>query len=406
MYTKRAIVQKKQLQKLLKLVKEYFEFYQYRPTRAIDIGGADGLLGAALKNAYPWLYVLNVDKDDELIKEGLERFDNIEHLCADFFELNMPSVFDVVVSSNTFHWFGKRWEEGVRKVYDLLEEGGWFFLHQGGRWTYHFLYTLAEECIKEITGQTIRHTDHLYYPTLREFKEKLSQHFVVLDAFSKIELSEDYSLEELVKSFIPAGARVFTDRLSEEKKEEFQALLIKRAEEEDLPVFGRRLYAVCRKRIKPYIKRASVDEVVGLLRTHEHEFVPPLSQRTSAGEDFSEQSSLEEYIKSLKEGQVLVAKKGGEVIGFIAYRKQMLHFTRYPVCYITTLIVDKPYRRTGVAEALYEELLKTERDVYVRTWSTNREHLLLLQKLGFEEVYRIKDHRGKGIDSVYWRRKQ
>ncbi len=218
-YIKEAVVQKKQLQRFLKLIKEYFELYEYSPARAIDIGGADGLLSAALKNAYPWLYVLNLDKDCELIKEGLERFKNVEHVCMDFFEFDMPSVFDVVVSSNTFHWFGKRWEEGIKKVYELLDEGGWFFLHQGGRWTYHFLYALAEECMEKVSGEKIRHTDYLYYPTLREFKEKLSRYFVVLSAFSKNELSEDYSLDELVRSFLPAGAKVFTDRLSEEKKE-------------------------------------------------------------------------------------------------------------------------------------------------------------------------------------------
>ncbi len=171
-----------------------------------------------------------------------------------------------------------------------------------------------------------------------------------------------------------------------------------------MPVFGRRLYAVCRKRINPVIERASVDDVEWLIRKYEHEFVPPLSQRAGAGGGFTQEGSLEDYVKSLKDGVVFAAKKEGQVIGFIAYRRQTLHFTNAPVCYITTIIVDKPYRKTGVAKALYRELLKTEKEVYVRTWNTNTEHIQLLQSLGFEEVERIKDHRGKGIDSVYLRK--
>lgn len=408
-YTRKAIVQKKQIREFLKLIKDYLVLYEYKPARVLDIGGAEGLLGMALKNAYPLAYVLNIDKDCELIKEGLENFDQIEHLCIDFFELDIPSVFDLIVSSNTFHWFGKRWEEGVGRVYELLDEGGWFFLHQGGRWTYYFLYSLAEECYKELTGETLKHTQILYYPTLKEFREKLSKYFSVVSAFSKIELSDSYSLEELLNSFSVAGARVFTDRLSEEKKEEFHSLLTKKALEEDVPVFGRRLFGVLRKRMKVYVREGSVEEIEDILRRNEGEFVPPLSQRSQAGGQIGEVkrdkvSGIEEYLNSLRGGRILVAiNKDGERVGFLAYRKQMLHFTPFPVAYITTIIVDKPYRRLGVGTALYQEVLRREKEVYTRTWSTNKEHLELLKKLNFRQVYIIKDDRGKGIDSIYFK---
>jgi len=88
-----------------------------------------------------------------------------------------------VVSSSVFHWLGKDWHKGVQKVWEMLEEGGWFFLHQGGRWTYYFLYDLAERIYTEMTGEVLKHTEVLFYPTLKEFKEALAKHFVVVSVF-------------------------------------------------------------------------------------------------------------------------------------------------------------------------------------------------------------------------------
>jgi trans-aconitate methyltransferase/GNAT superfamily N-acetyltransferase len=401
-YMTNSVVQKKQAQKFLRLIRETLKTYEYEPRRIADLGTGDGVLAYALKRAYPNSYVLAVDKDAEVLREGIERLKDVEFLCRDILHLEFQEAFDLVVSSSVFHWLGKDWHKGVQKVWEMLEEGGWFFLHQGGRWTYHFLYDLAERIYTEMTGEVLKHTEVLFYPTLREFKKHLSKHFVVVSAFSDIEFQQDYSLKELLKSFSVAGARVFTDRLSPKQREEFLATLFVRAEEEEIPVFGRRLYGVMRKPLTVEVVPARLEEVEFLIEKYEGEFVPPLSERPSAGGGL-EGGSLREYINSLSSAKIFAAKKDGRVIGCLCYKMQALPFVSKPVPLVSTVIVEKPFRSAGVGRALYQKVLSESRELYVRTWSTNTSHLKLLESLGFQEGYRIENHRGEGIDTVYLR---
>jgi ribosomal protein S18 acetylase RimI-like enzyme len=82
---------------------------------------------------------------------------------------------------------------------------------------------------------------------------------------------------------------------------------------------------------------------------------------------------------------------------------QMLPFVSKPVPLVSTVIVEKPFRSAGVGRALYQKAISESKELYVRTWNTNTNHMKLLKSLGFQEVYRIKNHRGKGIDTVYLR---
>jgi trans-aconitate methyltransferase/GNAT superfamily N-acetyltransferase len=401
-YMSNSVVQKKQAQKFLRLIKDTLSLYEYQPKRIVDLGTRDGVLASALKHAYPDSYVLGVDKDAEVLQEASGRWQGVEFLCRDILQFEFREAFDLVVSSNVFHWLGEDWYKGVQKVWEMLEEGGWFFLHQGGRWAYLFLYALAERIYMEITGQVLKHTEVLFYPTLKEFKEALSKHFVVVSAFSTIESQQDYSLKELLKSFSVAGAKVFTDRLSPKQREEFLAMLFTRAEEEEIPVFGRRLYGVMRKPLTVEVVPARLQEVEFLIEKYEGEFVPPLSERPSAGGELGG-GSLREYIDSLSNARILAAKKDGRVIGCLCYKMQMLPFVSKPVPLVSTVIVEKPFRSAGVGRALYQKAINENRELYVRTWSSNTKHIKLLESLGFQEVYRIENHRGKGIDTVYLR---
>jgi len=401
-YMVNSVVQKKQAQKFLRLVKDTLSAYEYEPKRVVDLGAGDCAFTYALKREYPNAYVLAVDKDAEVLREGIEMLKDVEFLCRDILQLEFREAFDLVVSSSVFHWLGKDWHKGVQKVWEMLEEGGWFFLHQGGRWTYYFLYDLAERIYTEMTGEVLKHTEFLFYPTLKEFKEALAKHFVVMSVFSNIEFQQDYSLEELLKSFSVAGARVFTDRLSPQRREEFLMLLHKRAVEEEIPVFGRRLYGVMRKPLTVEVVPARLEEVEFLIEKYEGEFVPPLSERPSAGGGL-EGGSLREYINSLSSAKIFAAKKDGRVIGCLCYKMQALPFVSKPVPLVSTVIVEKPFRSAGVGRALYQKALSENKELYVRTWSTNTNHLKLLKSLGFQEVYRIENHRGEGIDTVYLR---
>jgi trans-aconitate methyltransferase/GNAT superfamily N-acetyltransferase len=401
-YMVNSVVQKKQAQKFLRLVKDTLSAYEYEPKRVVDLGAGDCALTYALKRVYPNAYVLAVDKDAEILREASRKWQGVEFLCRDILQLEFREAFDLVVSSSVFHWLGKDWYKGVQKVWEMLKEGGWFFLHQGGRWTYHFLYDLAERIYTEMTGEVLRHTEVLFYPTLREFKKHLSKHFVVVSAFSNIEFQQDYSLKELLKSFSVAGARIFTDRLSPKQREEFLAKLFTCAEEEEIPVFGRRLYGVMRKPLTVEVVPARLEEVEFLIEKYEGEFVPPLSKRPSAGGGL-EGGSLREYINSLLSAKIFAAKKDGRVIGCLCYKMQVLPFVSKPVPLVSTVIVEKPFRSAGVGRALYQKALSENKELYVRTWSTNINHLKLLKSSGFQEVYRIENHRGEGIDTVYLR---
>jgi len=401
-YMVNSVVQKKQARKFLRLIKDTLSAYGYEPKRVVDLGAGDCALTYALKRVYPNAYVLAVDKDAEVLREAEKQWQGVEFLCKDILQLEFREAFDLVVSSSVFHWLGKDWRKGVQKVWEMLKEGGWFFLHQGGRWTYHFLYDLAERIYTEMTGEVLKHTEVLFYPTLKEFKEALAKHFVVVSVFSNIEFQQDYSLKELLKSFSVAGARVFTDRLSPKQREEFLELLYRRAEEEDIPVFGRRLYGVMRKPLTVEVVPARLEEVEFLIEKYEGEFVPPLSQRPSAGGGL-EGGSLREYINSLLSAKIFAAKKDGRIIGCLCYKIQALPFVSKPVPLVSTVIVEKPFRSAGVGRALYQKVLSENKELYVRTWSTNTNHLKLLKSLGFQEVYRIENHRGEGIDTVYLR---
>lgn len=80
-----------------------------------------------------------------------------------------------------------------------------------------------------------------------------------------------------------------------------------------------------------------------------------------------------------------------------------------PCSYLSTLIVDKPYRRRGAARHLYGYLISHSREigdvaVGTRTWSTNVGHLALLDDLGFIPAKTIPDHRALGVDTIYFAR--
>ncbi len=145
------------------------------------------------------------------------------------------------------------------------------------------------------------------------------------------------------------------------------------------------------------------ERVKSLLVEYDKEFVPPLSVR--AGGD------VLRYCESLLKDRFILAVKGDDVVGFLSFRhgyaSELLE--RYsPSNYVTMVIVERGYRRRGIATAMYSELLhnlpKKLRLPYVtvRTWSTNYASVKLLEKLGFRRVAVVEDERGRGIHTLYY----
>jgi trans-aconitate methyltransferase len=115
-YMTNSVVQKKQAQKFLRLIRETLDSYEYEPLRIADLGTGDGVLAYTLKRAYPNSYVLGVDKDAEILEEAARLWQGVEFLYGDILQLEFQEAFDLVVSSNTFHWLGKDWHK-VDTVY-------------------------------------------------------------------------------------------------------------------------------------------------------------------------------------------------------------------------------------------------------------------------------------------------
>lgn len=152
-----------------------------------------------------------------------------------------------------------------------------------------------------------------------------------------------------------------------------------------------------------------------LLIKYTNEFYPPLSSRegTTQTKELSTCDSvgIDNYYSQIINQHFIVAKKNEQIIGFISfihdYSSEIIQ-NYSPANYITTVIVEKEYRRKGIASMLYKKLIMDTpshlkmKNLVTRTWSTNNSHIELLKRLNFSELCILKKHRGNEIDTVYY----
>lgn len=159
--------------------------------------------------------------------------------------------------------------------------------------------------------------------------------------------------------------------------------------------------------------------VIDLVKRCNYEFIPPLSCRRdiqeknlSQGTSFFDEN-IESYLNSLFEQSFIVALDNEKVVGFMSFRENYIpaeikaeiksgNMLWYNFCYVSTIIVDREYRKHGLATQFYHELFKLFDLITTRTWSINYGHLNILQKLDFKLVKRISNDRGENIDTVYF----
>ncbi|GGG25406.1 GNAT family N-acetyltransferase [Paenibacillus abyssi] len=159
-----------------------------------------------------------------------------------------------------------------------------------------------------------------------------------------------------------------------------------------------------------------LDGVWKLLCRYDHAFIPPLSAR-----EHSYQTDLtvrptakqepKQYFETLKRQSFLLALDRDEVIGFMSFRT---HFVSEDLndgietIYVTTVIVGEEHRGQGITRRFYEELAEIAKQenqpIMTRTWSTNDSHIRVLNKIGMQEIKRIKNGRGPELDTVYYRK--
>lgn len=155
-------------------------------------------------------------------------------------------------------------------------------------------------------------------------------------------------------------------------------------------------------------------QILELLTASDQEFVPPLSARSSttqqnltAGESCPE--GIRSYYDQLQTQKVMAAVEGDRLLAFVSYIE---NYTGGPVTradtpniYLSTLVMRPEARGKGLTKKLYAQLFDACKPypVFTRTWHTNAAHIRILDFFGFETLAVLKDHRGPGIDTVYFK---
>ena len=157
------------------------------------------------------------------------------------------------------------------------------------------------------------------------------------------------------------------------------------------------------------------DDAYKMLEAADNEFVPPLSSRSSStqrnfSENLKSRDGIRQYFEQLKNQRFAAAYEDGALIAFVSYKENYssaeIHKKELPNIYISTLIVSPSARGKGVTKALYGRLFSEYENVniFTRTWSTNIAHIKILEKYGFKVIQVIKDDRGNGIDTIYFKK--
>ena len=158
-------------------------------------------------------------------------------------------------------------------------------------------------------------------------------------------------------------------------------------------------------------------QVYELLKKCDSEFVPPLSQRESTTQGILTGSGMDiqkeplSYFQTLSCQSAILVVEQERVVGFMSYRGHYICEDvqdQVPTIYVSTIIVDPSHRGQGLTRRMYQKLMELAQEralpISTRTWSTNHAHINVLSRLGFYELLRIRDGRGPGIDTVYFRK--
>ncbi len=401
---------------LLNLITFMMENYDtgFVPRRVLDVGCGGGNASLLLAQIFRNAEVVGIDKSEELIAEARVRGKNVKNLRfvhRDFLEYEDEEGFDLIFSNAVFHWFGDRAVEAYRKTFSLLRFGGYLASHQGGRWSYFPLRYMMERILREEGYEVPRYP--LFYPTTDELRRVLEEEigfsFVRLKRRVEAELTD----RDVYVDFLHAGAIPYLEVVPDAEKDRIRSKFVEVCRKEEVPSLPVRLYVVARKTEGLSVVRADgkdlgnlVLQVEELLEEADREFVPPLSQRVSTTQkDFTVgecADCISLYLQSLLKQKFLLALDRDRLVGFLSYTEGFPFAGRRFASYVSTIIVRKGYRGLGVGKELYRFLMNEKGEVLVRTWTGNLAHIKLLSDLNFSLFRREKDHRGEGIDTLYF----
>ncbi|MFN4245725.1 MAG: GNAT family N-acetyltransferase [Brevinematia bacterium] len=442
-YILHSVVQYKQNKNFVKYIYQKLKDFDFIPTVVAEFGVGDGTLATKLFNSFKpkTFYIVDLSKD--FLKNVEKNIPQAITINKDFLEIDtfdFKQAPEIVVSSNSLHWLPltpqkNEWVRAIEKIYEILSEGGFLFVHCGLKWTYFALYDLANELFEKSYKRRVDLSEYLYYPPAKEIIqnfEKIGFRIIHYKDFYEIEnFTASYTKEELYKSFSVSGLNVFLAEIQDLKeKEVFKESFLKACYFYEPITFSHRGFFSLRK---PY--SANVDFTYKLIspgsasnREKEliaeflskvsDDFYPPLTTRSPDDNKFSCNIDSSIYITSLlRDYWILFAQFGdkpNEIAALLAFTvKTPFSIPSTSKCiYISTLAVARKYRNAGIGTRLYKYFLEEIfpkhfkhqgiSNIETRTWSTNIASKRLLENLGFIKTKEILHHRGEGIHTEYY----
>ena len=152
-------------------------------------------------------------------------------------------------------------------------------------------------------------------------------------------------------------------------------------------------------------------DIQALLVMADKEFIPPLSSRgSSTQQDLTGTDTVSDgakaYYEAMSQQPVVVAVENDRCYGFMAFKKDYIceYYNKLPNLYASTCVVHPDARGKGLMKGFYQKMIDLfpQCSIYTRTWHTNVSHLRVLDKLGFSLLVQLPDHRGPGMDTVYY----
>ena len=143
-----------------------------------------------------------------------------------------------------------------------------------------------------------------------------------------------------------------------------------------------------------FAEKKDIKKIAEFLKIVDKEFVPPLSERGDINDRVR---------KEFSEGRYLVYEEDNNVVGILCFFDK---WKKERCGYISILAVHPKMRGRGIGSKLIEYAIcrlkeKGVKDVYTRTWSTNKVGLRFYKRLGFMNDGIIINDRSKGIHTVY-----
>lgn len=153
------------------------------------------------------------------------------------------------------------------------------------------------------------------------------------------------------------------------------------------------------------------EDIQSLLVQADKEFIPPLSARgSSTQQNLSSRTTVSDgardYFNAMSAQPVVVAVENDRCYGFMAFKRDYVceYYHKTPNLYASTCVVHPDARGKGLMRGFYQTIIDLfpQCSIYTRTWHTNVSHLKVLDRLGFSLLVQLPDHRGPGIDTVYY----